>query len=110
MWRPDINVADSFFSKILPYINTKMALRAWKPSKGVAALGNRYFLKPQSIGSCESTLLFRGFGVLRLDNCSDARAGARAGARTGARVHGVLIRYFLPRGRSIRHRSINMWH
>ena len=23
MWRPDINVADSFFSKILPYINTK---------------------------------------------------------------------------------------
>ena len=81
-----------------------------RPSNGVAALGNRYVLKPQSIGSCESTLLFRGFGVLRLDNCSDARAGARAGARTGARVHGVLIRYFLPRGRSIRHRSINMWH
>ena len=63
MWRPDINVADSFFSKILSYINTKMALRAWKPSKGVAALGNRYLLEPQSIGSCGSTPLIRGFGV-----------------------------------------------
>ena len=42
MWRPDINVADSFFSKILPYIYTKMALRAWKPSKGVAALGKKH--------------------------------------------------------------------
>ena len=67
MWLPDINAANSFSSKILPYINTKMALRAWKPSTGVAALGNRYFLKPQSIGSCVSTLLFWGFGscVLR---------------------------------------------
>ena len=67
-----------------------------RPSNGVAALGNRYVLKPQSIGSCVSTLLFRGFGVLRLDNCSDARAGARAGAG-GARAHGVLIRLFPPR-------------
>ena len=73
------------------------ALWAWETLKGVAALGNRYLLEPQSIGSCVSTLLFRGFGVLRLDHCSDARAGARAGARTGARVHGVLIRYFPPR-------------
>ena len=31
--------------------------------KGVAALGNRYLLEPQSIGSCGSTPLIRGFGV-----------------------------------------------
>ena len=90
-------------------INSPLGLETLK---GVAALGNRYLLEPQSIGSCVSTLLFRGFGVLRLDHCSDARAGARAGARTGARVHGVLIRYFPPPeyvAIRLKGAKINMW-
>ena len=48
MWRPDINVADSFFSKILPYINTKMALRAWKPSKALPLWGTVISWNPKA--------------------------------------------------------------